>query len=90
MKIKKGFKLKTVSDRQTIVADRRIHKNFNSVIILNEIAVFLWQLVAEREVSQREMSEFLEREFKMSRLSALSNTNVFIKTMKENGIIEDE
>ena len=89
MKIKKGFKLKSVSGRQTVVADRRIIKSFNSVIILNESAVFLWNLMCENDVTKEEMLARLTDDLKMSQVLALSNTNVFIKTMKENGIIEE-
>ncbi len=89
MKIKKGFKLKLVSGRQTVVADRRMIKSFNSLIILNETAVFLWNLMNEGDITQSEMLEKLAKTFKMSKISALNNTRVFIKTMKENGIIEE-
>ncbi len=89
MKIKKGFKLKSVSGRQTVVADRRIYKSFNSVIILNETAVFLWNLMYENDITREEMLRRLIEDFKMSAILAASNTDVFIKTMKENGIIED-
>ncbi len=89
MRIKKGFKLKLLSGRQTVVADRRIIKNFENVIILNETAVYIWNLMYERDVLKEKIPELLAEAFNMSILMATNNTDVFIKTMKENGIIED-
>lgn len=89
MRIKKGFKLKLLSGRQTVVADRRIIKNFNSVIILNETAVFIWNLMYEQDVIKEKIPELLADAFNMPILMATNNANVFIKTMRENGIIED-
>ena len=89
MKIKKGYKLKNVDGKQTVVADRRINKNFNSLIILNDTAVFLWNLLLERNVTKQEMLEELLNNFPISTVLALSNIDVFVKALKENEIIEE-
>ncbi len=89
MRIKKGFKLKLVSGRQTVVADRRIIKNFNNVIILNETAVFIWNLMYEQDILKEKIPELLANAFNMPIILATNNANVFIKTMRENGIIEE-
>ncbi len=89
MRIKKGFKLKLLSGRQTVVADRRIIKDFENVIILNETAVYIWNLMYEKDVLKEKIPELLADAFNMPILMATNNANVFIKTMRENGIIED-
>ena len=58
MKIKEGYLLKTISGRPTIVADSKNVKDFNSVIVLNEIAVYLWNLMRE-DVTRDEMVDKL-------------------------------
>ena len=89
MRIKKGFKLKLLSGRQTVVADSRIIKDFENVIILNETAVYIWNLMYEKDVLKETIPELLADAFNMSILMATNNVNVFIKTMRENGIIEE-
>lgn len=89
MKIKKGYKLKLISGDYTVVADRRIIKSFNSLIILNQSAVFLWEMLSEGNPTKEEMLQKLTESFNMSKLLAVSNIEVFIKTMKKNGIIEE-
>ena len=89
LKIKKGFKLKNISGQLTVVADRRIIKNFNNVIVLNETAAYLWELLRERNVTKQEMLELLLERFDISTVLALGNIDVFVRTMKENEIIEE-
>ena len=89
MKIKKGFKLKNISGRQTVVADRRTVKDFNSLIILNESAVILWEMLSSGEYSKEELTARLLESVKMSKTQATGNVKVFIKTVKDNGILED-
>ena len=89
MKIKKGFKLKNISGRQTVVADRRTVKDFNSLIILNESAVILWEMLASGEYTKEELTERLIENMKISKTQASGNVKVFIKTLKDNGILEN-
>ena len=89
MKIKKGFKLKTISGRQTVVADRRRVKDFNSLIILSESAVILWEMLASGEYTKEELTAKLIENMKISKTQASGNVKVFIKTLKDNGILEN-
>ena len=89
MKIKKGFKLKNISGRQTVVADRRTIKDFNSLIILSESAVILWEMLASGEYTKEELSAKLIENMKISKTQASGNVKVFIKTLKDNGILEN-
>ena len=89
MKIKKGFKLKNISGRQTVVADRRRVKDFNSLIILSESAVILWEMLASGEYTKEELTAKLIENMKISKSQASGNVKVFIKTLKDNGILEN-
>ncbi len=89
MKIKKGFKLKNISGRQTVVADRRRVKDFNSLIILNESAVILWEMLSVGEYSGEEMAARLFADMNITKTQAVTNVRVFVKTLRENGILEE-
>ena len=89
LKIKRGYKLKNISGRQTVVADRRIVKDFNSLIILNESAVILWELLACGEYTIEDMTRVLLENIPISKYQAVNNVKVFIKIMRENGILEE-
>lgn len=89
MKIKKGYKLKQIAGQYTVVADRRIIKSFSSLIVLNQSAVFLWNLLKERNVTKQEMLDAMLSEFDISTVLALNDIDVFVKTMQKNEIIEN-
>ena len=89
MKIKRGYKLKLEAGQNIVVADRRINKPLNNVIVLNESAVFLWNLLKERDVTKQEMLGALLDEMEISTVLALGNIDVFVRTMKKYGIIEE-
>lgn len=89
MKIKKDYELKFQSGQYVIV-----HKGkptgaaFNS-IVLADTAVFLWNLLKEKDVTKTEMLEALIANFDISTVLALGNIDVFVRIMKENEIIEE-
>ena len=87
MKIKDGYRLKTISGRHTVVTDELRSKELNNVIVLNEVAVYLWNLMRE-DISRDEMVNRLISELNFSKLLALSNVEIFVKTLKENDIID--
>ncbi len=86
MRIKDGFSLKNYEGQYTVVADSGELEN---TIVLTETALFLWNLLKEKDVSKTEMLNALLSNFDISTVLALGDIDVFIRTMKENGIAED-
>ena len=87
MRIKDGFTLET-KDGQNVIAAKDRSAVLDATISLNETSAFLWNLCKD-EISKQQMLEALLESFEMSTVLALSNIDVFIKTMKEYGIIEE-
>lgn len=86
MRIKDGFSLKNFEGQHTVVSD---NGELENTIVLTDTALFLWNLLKTREVSKTEMLNALLRNFDISTVLALGDIDVFLRTMKENGIIED-
>ena len=84
MRIKDGFKLEERSG-QIVVTGKKELKN---CIVLSETAVFLWNLLKEKEVTKSQMLEEVLKNFDISTVLALGDIDTFIRTMRENGIIE--
>lgn len=57
-------------------------------IVLSDTAVFLWNLLKEKEVTKAQMLEELLKAFDISTVLALGDIDTFIRMMRENGIIE--
>lgn len=86
MRIKDGYSLKNFDGQYTVVAD---NGELDNIIVLNDTALFLWNLLNEKDVSKTEMLNALLRNFDISTVLALGDIDVFLRTMKENGITED-
>lgn len=86
MRIKDGFSLKNFEGQHTVVSD---NGELENTIVLTDTALFLWNLLKEKNVSKTEMLNALLSNFDISTVLALGNIDVFLRTMKENGIIED-
>ncbi len=89
MRIKDGFELENRSGINVVVRKNEdIGAPFNT-ITLTETTVFLWNLLKEKDVTKTEMLGALIDNFEISTVLALGNIDVFVRTMKENGIIEE-
>lgn len=88
MKIKNGFGLKTENGETIVICDKNINRDFNSTIILTDTSIFLWNLLQNKNPTKEQMLNDLLNNFDISAVLALNNIDVFIKTLKENGILE--
>lgn len=88
MKIKKGFELADRSGQKVVVAKHGEAPPQENTIVLNETAAFLWNLLKEKDVTKTEMLNAVIDNFDISTVLALGDIDVFVRTMKENGIIE--
>ena len=68
---------------------KNINKDFNSTIFLTDTAAYLWNLLKNQNVSKEQMLHGLLDNFDISTVLALNDIDIFIKTLKENGILEE-
>lgn len=86
MRIKHGFSLKNLQGQYTVVAD---NGKLENTIVLTDTSLFLWNLLKSKDVTKTEMLNALLENFDISTVLALGDIDVFLRTMKENGITED-
>ncbi len=89
MKIKKGFSIKKENGENIVVCDKSIHNDFNTIILLSDTSAYLWELLQNKDSTKEQMLNELLKKFDISTILALSDIDVFIKTLKENGILEE-
>lgn len=89
MRIKDGFSVKNIEGQNTVVADSPAEQSLENTIVLTETALFLWNLLKSRDTTKAEMLNALLDNFDISTVLALGDIDVFLRTMKENGIIEE-
>ena len=88
MKIKEGYILKNSSGNYVVVA-KDGNSKLNNSIVLTETAVFLWNLIKDKHLTKTQMLNELINNFDISTVLALGDIDIFIRTMKENEIIEE-
>ncbi len=89
MKIKKGFNIKCENGQTAIICDKNINRDFNSTILLSDTSAYLWKLLQNENANKEQMLNGLLKEFDISTVLALNNIDIFIRTLKENGILEE-
>ena len=86
VRIKDGFSLKNFEGQYTVVSD---NGELENTIVLTDTALFLWNMLKEKDASKTEMLNALLSNFDISTVLALGDIDVFLRTMRENGITED-
>ena len=74
MRIKDGYKVVNMHGQNTVVYEKDGSDKLENTIVLTETAMFLWHMLDN---------------FEISTVLALGDIDVFLRTMKENGVIED-
>ncbi len=89
MRIKEGFALKNIHGQNFIVYTGNDLTDFTRSISLSATSSFLWQKLSEGEKSKEELLNLLLESFDISTVLALNDIDVFVKTLKKDGIIEE-
>lgn len=84
LRIKSGFDVVNIDGHYVIKGEQKI----NQTIILDEISLFLWNNLNNKEFSKNEMLDLLLNKFEISTVLALGEIDKFVRILKENGIIE--
>ena len=89
MRIKDGFKLVNMQGQNTVVLNNGKSVSFNNTIVLADTAAFLWKMLENGSPTKKEMLNALLLNFDISTVLALSDIDIFLRTMRENGILEE-
>lgn len=89
MKIKHGFSLTNQHGQYIISCDKSIIKDFTSTIVLTETSAFLWNFLSRGNTTKEQMLHALLDNYDISTVLALNDIDIFIKTLRENGILEE-
>lgn len=89
MRIKDGYDIRSFEGQATVVASSPDAQPLENTIVLTDTAVFLWNMLKAKDTAKTEMLNALLDNYDISTVLALGDIDVFLRTMKENGIIEE-
>ncbi|MBO4340968.1 MAG: PqqD family protein [Bacteroidales bacterium] len=88
MKIKEGFKLRTICGENVVSAEGKSNVNFSSLISLNETAAFLFKELQGKEFTEETAVELLLGEYDVDRETAAKDVKALLDKWVEIGLAE--
>jgi hypothetical protein len=89
MRIKKGFKLRTICGENIIVPEGIDNVNFRSIISLNESSAFLWESIIDKDFSKSTLIDLLTSEYEVDEATAKNDVDKLVAKMLSTGLIEE-
>lgn len=88
MQIKSDFTIQKVGNSYVAVAVGKTSKTFHSMIKLNETGAFLWNKLAERDMTEEELIEALLGEYDVDRETAERDVHTIVENLAAHGILQ--
>lgn len=89
MRLKSGFVLEEVGGTYLAVAVGERAEELKVLIRLNSTGAFLWQRLAERDVSESDLTDALLAEYDVSREVAERSVADFVKAVRDGGLVDE-
>ena len=87
MKIKENFVLRELCGDYVVVAVGEQTLNFKGLIKLNETGAFLWQKMAEKDISEEALLQAMLSEYDVEKAVAKTDIDEFIDLLKEADLL---
>ena len=88
MKLKSGFILEEVGGTFLAVAVGERAEELKVLIKLNSTGAFLWQILAERDVTEADLVDALLDEYDVTRDVAEKSVSAFVRSVVDGGLID--
>lgn len=88
MRVKKGFKIRTVCGENIVFAEGIENVDFSKIISMNESAAYLWKEVQDRDFDAGALAELLVGRFDVDEATALNDSQALLEQWTAAGIVE--
>jgi len=88
MKIKTGFKLRTIVGEHIITGEGVERVNFNKIITLNDTAVYLWENLVGKEFTEDDVVKLLTDEYEVTEEIARKDVKNLLSKWEEAGLLD--
>ena len=88
MRLKSGFVLQEVGGTFLAVAVGERADELRVLIKLNSTGAFLWNILAERDVSEDELVDALLSEYDVTEELARSSVAAFVRSVSDGGLLD--
>lgn len=88
MKIKKGYRLRSLGKEYILVAEGLEVLDANTMVSMNETAAFLWKAVEDKEFDAATLAQLLLDEYDVDRETAEKDVEELLHNWNKSGILE--
>ncbi len=89
MKVGKEFVLREIAGDYIIIPTGKMALQFNGLITVNEVGVFLWNLLQE-DITKEELLQRVLREYEVDETVAREDIQEFLDKLIQGGILAGE
>jgi hypothetical protein len=89
MKLKKGYRLRSLGQEFILVAEGLEAVDFSSMISMNESAAFLWKEVEDKDFDAETLTTLLTDNYDITRETAQNDVAVLLESWSAAGLIEE-
>lgn len=89
MKIKEGFRMRTLGSDHIVVAEGLQLVNFNKMIVLNDTATYLWTEIQGKDFDADTLKGLLVSRYEVCEDVAAADAENIIQKWVEAGIVEE-
>lgn len=90
MKIKEGFVLRKIGDKDVVIGEGLDQINFNKIIALNSSAANLWRALMIKEFTEEDAIDFLENYYQIDHKIAERDAKVILEKWESLGLISKD
>lgn len=89
MKLKKGYRLRSLGQEFILVAEGLDAVDFSRMISMNESAAFLWKEVEGKDFDAEMLTSLLTDNYDITRETAQNDVAVLLESWSAAGLIEE-
>ena len=88
MRIKQGFKMRSVGRDHIVIPEGKQLINFNKMASLNSSAAYLWEKVVDKDFTVEDLTALLVEKYEIDEQRAKEDAEKLVASLQEAGIIE--
>lgn len=89
MKIKEGFVVEKVGNAYLAVAVGERADSFNALIRMNSTGAYIWEKLAERDMTEGELLAVMKAEYDAPEELLLRDISAFVNKLHEGGLLDE-
>lgn len=89
MRIKDGFKLRSLAGEFIVVGEGLSQVSFNKLISLNETAAYLWKELVDKEFNVDDMTRLLCGRYEVEEAVAAADAEKLVESWRNAGLLDE-